>query len=110
MTYQQLFQDAVSTRDTKQIHKLLTDSRQVELLDLDTFDKEGMTPLHHFCLSGNLELVKLLVKSGADTRLASRDGWGPVHLAAFGGHSEIAVFLIKTLKLQDDVPLLMRLD
>nr|AKP06496.1 notch-regulated ankyrin repeat protein Nrarp [Platynereis dumerilii] len=95
---QELFQEAVGAGDTKQVHKLLTDSRLAKLLDLDSFDREGMTALHHFCLSGDLELVKLLVKSGANARLANRDGWGPVHLAAYGGHSEIALFLMKATR------------
>ena len=58
------------------------------------FDTEGQTALHHCCLDGNLELVKLLVKFGADTRLANRDGWSPYHIATFSGHRDIVLYLI----------------
>uniref|UniRef100_A0A663NDE2 NOTCH regulated ankyrin repeat protein n=1 Tax=Athene cunicularia TaxID=194338 RepID=A0A663NDE2_ATHCN len=59
--------------------------------------------LHHLTLlqsviDGNLELVKLLVKFGADIRLANRDGWSALHIAAFGGHQDIVLYLITKAK------------
>ena len=41
---------------------------------------------------------KLLVKFGADIRLANRDGWSALHIAAFGGHQDIVLYLITKAK------------
>uniref|UniRef100_A0A8C9UEA2 Uncharacterized protein n=1 Tax=Serinus canaria TaxID=9135 RepID=A0A8C9UEA2_SERCA len=43
--------------------------------NVNSFGPEGQTALHQSVIDGNLELVKLLVKFGADIRLANRDGW-----------------------------------
>ncbi|NXR67907.1 NARPA protein, partial [Rhadina sibilatrix] len=59
---------------------------------------EGQTALHQSVIDGNLELVKLLVKFGADIRLANRDGWSALHIAAFGGHQDIVLYLITKAK------------
>lgn len=63
-------------------------------VNVNLFDHDGQTALHQSCIDGNLELVKLLVKFGADVRLANRDGWSAMHIAAYGGHRDIALYLI----------------
>lgn len=63
-------------------------------ININLYDTEGQTALHQSCLDGNFELVKLLVKFGADVKLANRDGWNALHIAAFGGHQDIALYLI----------------
>jgi len=63
-------------------------------INVNVYDKEGQTALHQSCLDGNLELVKLLVRFGADVKLANRDGWNALHIAAYGGHQDIALYLI----------------
>ncbi|XP_064227496.1 notch-regulated ankyrin repeat-containing protein [Aotus nancymaae] len=64
-----------------------------------TFGPEGQTALHQSVIDGNLELlVKLLVKFGADIRLANRDCWSALHIAAFGGHQDIVLYLITKAK------------
>lgn len=63
-------------------------------ININLYDTEGQTALHQCCLDGNFELVKLLVKFGADVKLANRDGWNALHIAAFGGHQDIALYLI----------------
>ncbi|KAM4807655.1 notch-regulated ankyrin repeat-containing protein-like [Rhinophrynus dorsalis] len=42
----------------------------------------------------NLELVKLLVKYGEDIRLENRDGWSALHIAAYGEHQDIVLYII----------------
>ncbi|KAF7241084.1 Notch-regulated ankyrin repeat-containing protein [Varanus komodoensis] len=69
--------------------------------NLGAFKRErdqGQTALHQSVIDGNLELVKLLVKFGADIRLANRDGWSALHIAAFGGHQDIVLYLIAKAK------------
>ena len=63
-------------------------------VDVNGYNCDGQTALHQSCLSGNLDLVKLLVTFGADVRLANRDGWSALHIAAWKGHRDIALYLI----------------
>ena len=90
--YQKGFVDAVRNGDTVELKKIL-ESREGKV-NVNSFDNEGQTALHQSCMNGNLKLVKLLVKFGADTRLANSDGWNPLHIAAFGGHQDITLYLL----------------
>lgn len=90
--YQSTLREAVRNGDSTGLRRLL-EAREGKI-NLNVFDTEGQTALHQSCQLGNLELVKLLVKFGADVRLANRDGWSAVHIAAFGGHTDILLFLM----------------
>ncbi|XP_023225466.1 notch-regulated ankyrin repeat-containing protein-like [Centruroides vittatus] len=90
-SYHDVFQKALRQGDTSELQRILQTKKG---FNVNSYDHEGQTPLHHSCLDGNLELVKLLVKFGADVRLANRDGWSALHIAAYGGHQDIALFLI----------------
>lgn len=50
----------------------------------------GMAALHEAVLTGNMEVVKLLVKYGADVHQRDEDGWTPLHMACSDGYPEIA--------------------
>ncbi|ELT91023.1 hypothetical protein CAPTEDRAFT_156434 [Capitella teleta] len=91
-SYQRAFQDAVRNGDARQLLSILEE--RLEKVNINFFDKEGQTALHQSCLDGNLELVKTLVRYGADVRLANRDGWNPIHIAFQGGHTAIALYLV----------------
>lgn len=84
--------EAVRNGDSSELRRLL-EAREGKI-NLNVFDAEGQTALHQSCQLGNLELVKLLVRFGADVRLANRDGWSAVHIAAFGGHTDILLYLM----------------
>merc|ERR1712179_109470 len=63
-----------------------------ECVNLNIYSAEGLTPLHEVCQDGgenSAELARLLVRFGADTRMTSRDGWSPVHMASFNGNSAL---------------------
>ena len=90
--YQKIFQEAVRNGDHDELQRIL-EERQ-EKVNVNLFDTEGQTALHQSCLDGNFALVKLLVKFGADVRLANRDGWSALHIAAYGGHQEIMLYLV----------------
>ncbi|CAG0891703.1 unnamed protein product [Darwinula stevensoni] len=62
--------------------------------NVNFFDPEGQTALTQSCLDGNFEAVKLLVGYGADVRLANRDGWSPLHIAAYMGSSDVVMYLL----------------
>ncbi|XP_059145990.1 notch-regulated ankyrin repeat-containing protein-like [Physella acuta] len=89
---QMTFREAVQNGDTIELERIL-EEREGKI-NINLYDTEGQTALHHSCFKGNLELVKLLVRFGADVRLANRDGWNPLHIAAYGGHNDIFLFLM----------------
>lgn len=90
--YQRTMREAVRNGDSSGLRRLL-EAREGKI-NLNVFDTEGQTALHQSCQLGNLELVKVLVRFGADVRLANRDGWSALHIAAFGGHTDILLFLM----------------
>ncbi|GAB6031390.1 hypothetical protein CHUAL_009172 [Chamberlinius hualienensis] len=95
MCIQDVFQKALRDGDTSELQKLLQRTGTEETsVNVNLFDHQGQTALHQSCLDGNFELVKLLVKFGADIRLANRDGWSALHIATFSGHSDIVLYLI----------------
>ncbi|KAI4816878.1 hypothetical protein KUCAC02_009178 [Chaenocephalus aceratus] len=94
---QRVFQEAVKQGNTKELHSLLQNMTNCEF-NVNSFGPEGQTALHQSVIDGNLELVKLLVKFGADIRLANREGWSALHIAAFGGHQDIVLYLITKAK------------
>ena len=94
--YQEIFQETVRNGDSMGLQKLLED-RQGKV-NVNLYNTEGQTALHQSCFDGNLELVKVLVKFGADVRLANRDGWSAIHIACYGGRQDIALYLINSYK------------
>ncbi|CAG0915464.1 unnamed protein product [Notodromas monacha] len=71
--------------------------RGVAFVAVNSLDHHGQTPLHAGCLLGNLDVVKLLVRYGADVWLANRDGWSPLHLATFSGNYDLVSFLVSAM-------------
>ena len=55
---------------------------------------DGGTALDMACLDGHLEVVKLLVKEGANINQASDEGITPLRQAALYGHQEVVDYLI----------------
>ncbi|EHB08206.1 Notch-regulated ankyrin repeat-containing protein [Heterocephalus glaber] len=94
---QRIFQEAVRRGNTRELQSLLQNMTNCEF-NVNSVAPEGQTALHQSVIDGNLELVKLLVKFGADIRLANRDGWSALHIAAFGGHQDIVLYLITKAK------------
>jgi formylglycine-generating enzyme required for sulfatase activity/ankyrin repeat protein len=83
--------EAIKKGDMATVKYLL--DKQPELVNLTN---EGGNLL---CLSldkgfANLEMAKLLILSGADVRVPSRNGYTPLHLNSFSGNVEMAELLI----------------
>nr|KAG5706636.1 hypothetical protein BaRGS_005706 [Batillaria attramentaria] len=98
--------DAVTTATTVDIR--LLEAREGKI-NLNVFDTEGQTALHQSCQLGNLELVKLLVKFGADVRLANRDGMlRNRETLRFRDRGTLKLHDMKTLKLRDMKTLKLR--
>lgn len=68
--------------NTKPLHA--SDGNMIVNVNVNVFDSDGWTALHRCCISGNLELLKVLIGMGADVTLASRGGWNALHLGKGG--------------------------
>lgn len=51
--------------------------------------------MHQVVLEGNAELLKELIKNGADINVLDETGWPPMHTAIRSGNTECAAILIK---------------
>lgn len=69
-----------------------------ELVNINQFDVDGQTPLQHFCSLGNLKMVQLMVRFGADPRMTSKDGWSTIHIATWSGNSEVMMYIMRCSK------------
>lgn len=85
-----VFQDIVRRGDLEQIGRFMR-ARKVRV---DTLFHSGMAALHEAVLTGNLDVVKLLIKYGADVHQRDEDGWTPLHMACSDGYPEIARYLL----------------
>ena len=65
-----------------------------ESIDINLINEEGNTPLQTATLVGSLDIVRLLIRFGADPGVTSRDGWSTLHIAAYSGHSEITQYIM----------------
>jgi len=72
---------------------LTTLLEQCPKTDLDAVDKFGYTPLHLACDRGNIDIVRLLLKRGADHTLKDPDNLSPLELAEEAGRSDIEAML-----------------
>jgi ankyrin repeat protein len=62
----------------------------------NVYTKDSACPLHHAAESGQLEIVKLLLKKGADINATDKYYlWTPLHRAAKFGKGDVAAYLIK---------------
>lgn len=91
-TLQARFNNALQNCDYRELQDLLNSSS--EYIDTNQFNGEGQTPIQQACMSGQLEMVQLMIRFGADPNMTSRDGWSTLHLAAFSGNSEILQYII----------------
>ena len=55
---------------------------------------KGATLLHYASHNGHIDLVKLLIKSGADVNAKDIKGYTPLFAASAGGHREVAEILL----------------
>ncbi|KAK2817270.1 hypothetical protein Q5P01_025461 [Channa striata] len=99
---QELLQ-AVKTEDLLTAQRLLQRPRpgKAKLLgaakrvNVNIQDADGLSPLHHAALSGNKELISLLLEAQAAVDIKDHKGMRPLHYAAWLGKTEPMKMLLK---------------
>ena len=89
-------------KELNQLHSAERDSHVTEMkltlprgLSVDSRNATGRTPLMNAALNGNVQVVKSVIKRGADPSLMDNRGWNTLHYAAQGGDTDI-ISLIHT--------------
>ncbi|XP_066951196.1 nuclear factor NF-kappa-B p105 subunit-like isoform X4 [Macrobrachium rosenbergii] len=63
---------------------------------INAYNYQGETPLHLAVISGNLNIVRILINAGAQVHMCEhKRGANPLHLCAMYGHHRIAEYLIR---------------
>ncbi|KAL4713431.1 hypothetical protein ACJJTC_010416 [Scirpophaga incertulas] len=57
-------------------------------------DDNGYTPLHHACLNGHSDIVRILLSVDASPCVVDKKGATPLHLAAWKGDSNVVAMLL----------------
>ncbi|XP_053195830.1 caskin-1 [Scomber japonicus] len=99
---QELLQ-AVKTEDLLTAQRLLQRPRpgKAKLLgaakrvNVNIQDADGLSPIHHAALSGNKELISLLLEAQAAVDIKDHKGMRPLHYAAWQGKTEPMKMLLK---------------
>eukprot|EP00090_Calanus_glacialis_P009271 TRINITY_DN17664_c0_g1_i1.p1 TRINITY_DN17664_c0_g1~~TRINITY_DN17664_c0_g1_i1.p1 ORF type:complete len:179 (-),score=56.15 TRINITY_DN17664_c0_g1_i1:421-957(-) len=86
------FNNALQNQDYRELQDLLDTSS--DDIDINKYNQDGQTPIQQACISGQLAMVQLMIRYGADPNMRSRDGWATLHLASFYGNSEILQYII----------------
>ncbi|XP_062243725.1 caskin-1-like isoform X1 [Platichthys flesus] len=100
---QELLQ-AVKTEDLLTAQRLLQRPRpgKAKLLgaakrvNVNIQDADGLSPIHHAALSGNKELISLLLEAQAAVDIKDNKGMRPLHYAAWQGKTEPMKMLLKS--------------
>ncbi len=74
------FWDAVIEGDVSKVSKIIEEDIDINLLDTRT-KKTGRTALNWAAWYGNLEMIELLLRYGAQINLANKSGYTPIHHA-----------------------------
>eukprot|EP00835_Amoeboradix_gromovi_P003454 NODE_229_length_13800_cov_0.838114.p3 type:complete len:478 gc:universal NODE_229_length_13800_cov_0.838114:1205-2638(+) len=80
-----------------ELAKMLIENKNISV-NYNELGKE-QTPLHLACAEGHLELVKYLLKKGADVNARDFESWTPLHCAAANHQIEIIKILTKEPKI-----------
>ena len=82
---------AVSRGDLDEVKRLLNGQANINA----RHPEHGSTPLSSASFVGRLDVVKYLVKRGADIKTTNRDGNTPLHVATFMCRTDVVKFLLE---------------
>ncbi|KAL5246929.1 hypothetical protein ACHWQZ_G018962 [Mnemiopsis leidyi] len=92
---------AASKNQTSTVQKIIeSQTIDAKCVLLNCKNLEGYTPLHIAIIKGNLEVVKLLIKSGANIELNDDASNSSLYLSVIYGRVQIVKFLLKKLSLE----------
>jgi len=79
-----------------ELSKDLLDKNHGDLkADVNCKGEEGWTPFHFACMSGNMDLVKFLLKNQPDIDMETKHKFTALHIAAQHGFVDIVELLIE---------------
>ncbi|CAH8447806.1 unnamed protein product [Schistosoma intercalatum] len=85
------FRAAISTSDIEKVKSLLSEDRSL----INSYDKEGLSPLQLACFRGNLPVVEFLLKYGANVNSSShKQGYTALMFAGLSGNIEVVELLL----------------
>ena len=91
----QLLRRAIREKNVQAAEQLLTPNEQSGVhATVDAVDRSQRTVVHYSVLHGNIEILALLLRVGADAGTRDRTGITPIHLAAFLGHDDMVQLLL----------------
>lgn len=90
--------EAVKSSDVEKVNQLITPGK---VFHLEAVDEYGWTPLNWAAGRGNLEILRLLVKHGANISNVGEDGRSAYEIALAASHPQVAAYL-KSLRVKDN--------
>ncbi|KAM7416455.1 hypothetical protein PAMA_018488 [Pampus argenteus] len=87
---------AVAGKNMEAVQLLL--QRRVKV---DQMDKYGVAPIHLAAWFGSLEIMKLLVRTGAEQKVENEEGLNIMHCAAINNHTDIVEYIVDDLQMKE---------
>ncbi|KAJ8950176.1 hypothetical protein NQ314_008029 [Rhamnusium bicolor] len=85
--------DHIKEGNIEEVKKYLNSSNIIATINES--DADGLAPIHWAADSGFLEIVKILINSGAEVNLQDADGQTALHYASSCGHVECVKYLLE---------------
>lgn len=89
-----VFDEHVRDNDEQEVLAML---RRASIdIDVNRVNSAGLTALHQASLDGNLPVVKILLRFGADVNSLDDDTWTPLHAACAMSHHHVISHLLES--------------
>ncbi|XP_064647494.1 ankyrin repeat domain-containing protein 29-like [Lineus longissimus] len=86
---------AAGDGDTASVLKLLSDGADVDYIDYEIMDKDGLTALMLASLNGHLDVVDALLKGDVEVDKEQKNGWTALMIASQKDHIGVVDALLK---------------
>ncbi|KAM6944981.1 uncharacterized protein ankdd1b [Lycodopsis pacificus] len=68
---------------------------------VDQQDKYGVAPIHLAAWFGSLDILKYLVRAGAEQKVENKEGLNIMHCAAINNHTDIVEYIVNDLQMKE---------